>query len=292
MQMIMQPILLVLICKKTCAFLLRVGAFAVLVVFAHASYAAFPAKVVTGYWDTSHTYHTLGEPQPSIPMAAKELCRVWVHGATGNQLPPGYPYYSDAYYWMGPGWVCQVGWFIPKDRFVWTTVNKCPSGASASNGTCYCNGGYLQNASNDACYVSEVVEQPKVSQASVNSCQGEFGNPIRPLTGAKVDRLDTGVKIGAVDWVLTYDSSRFFTAAALGVPPKSYGDAAAFGPYWFMVNRTQSQVDAGQCKLVCQISMSPGVAACNAVAGGGLFGTAVGQATKAGVCSMVCGNGK
>ncbi|MCH7345366.1 RHS repeat-associated core domain-containing protein [Pelomonas sp. CA6] len=57
-------------------------------------------------------------------------------------------------------------------------------------------------------------------------------------------------------------------------------------------NRTQSQVDAGQCKLVCQISMSPGVAACNAVAGGGLVGTAVGQATKAGVCSMVCGNGK
>lgn len=54
-------------------------------------------------------------------------------------------------------------------------------------------------------------------------------------------------------------------------------------------NRTQSQIDVGQCKIVCQISLTPAVAACNVAAGGGLPGTALGQVSKAGICSLVCG---
>ena len=53
-------------------------------------------------------------------------------------------------------------------------------------------------------------------------------------------------------------------------------------------NRTTEQVEYGQCKLVCQIATSPGVAVCNAVLGGGLTGTAAGIAGKAGFCSWVC----
>lgn len=52
--------------------------------------------------------------------------------------------------------------------------------------------------------------------------------------------------------------------------------------------RTQSEVDRGQCKLVCQIVTSPPVAACNAIAGGGIPGMIAGTATKAGLCSVVC----
>ena len=54
-------------------------------------------------------------------------------------------------------------------------------------------------------------------------------------------------------------------------------------------NRTQSQIDVGQCKIVCQISLIPAVAACNVASGGGLPGAALGQVSKAGICSLVCG---
>ena len=54
-------------------------------------------------------------------------------------------------------------------------------------------------------------------------------------------------------------------------------------------NRTQSQIDVGQCKIVCQISLTPAVMACNVAAGGGLPGAALGQVSKAGICSLACG---
>jgi hypothetical protein len=53
-------------------------------------------------------------------------------------------------------------------------------------------------------------------------------------------------------------------------------------------NRTQAQIDYGQCKLVCNISATPAVAACNVAAGGGLPGAVVGNVTKMSVCSLVC----
>lgn len=53
-------------------------------------------------------------------------------------------------------------------------------------------------------------------------------------------------------------------------------------------NRNTSEVEYGQCKLVCQIVVSPPIAICNAVLGGGLLGTAAAAAGKAGFCSMVC----
>jgi hypothetical protein len=53
-------------------------------------------------------------------------------------------------------------------------------------------------------------------------------------------------------------------------------------------NRTQSQIDYGQCKLVCNIAAAAPVAACNAAAGGGIPGAIVGTAGRISVCAMVC----
>ena len=53
-------------------------------------------------------------------------------------------------------------------------------------------------------------------------------------------------------------------------------------------NRTQPQIDYGQCKLVCNIAAAAPVAACNAVAGGGIPGAILGTAGRMSVCAMVC----
>ena len=53
-------------------------------------------------------------------------------------------------------------------------------------------------------------------------------------------------------------------------------------------NRTQSQIDYGQCKLVCNIAAAPAVAACNVAAGGGIPGAVLGAAGRMSVCAMVC----
>ena len=53
-------------------------------------------------------------------------------------------------------------------------------------------------------------------------------------------------------------------------------------------NRTQPQIDYGQCKLVCNIAAAAPVAACNAVAGGGIPGAILGTAGRLSVCAMVC----
>lgn len=53
-------------------------------------------------------------------------------------------------------------------------------------------------------------------------------------------------------------------------------------------NRTQKEIDYGQCKMVCQISLAVPVAMCNAALGGGLLGTAGAAVAKGGACSWVC----
>jgi RHS repeat-associated protein len=53
-------------------------------------------------------------------------------------------------------------------------------------------------------------------------------------------------------------------------------------------NRNQSEIDYGQCKMVCQISLAVPVAACNAALGGGLLGTAGAAVAKGGACSWAC----
>ncbi|MNV82049.1 hypothetical protein D3C71_1757610 [compost metagenome] len=52
--------------------------------------------------------------------------------------------------------------------------------------------------------------------------------------------------------------------------------------------RSQKEIDKGQCKLVCQISLFVPVAACNIAAQGGRLGMALGTGAKAGICEMVC----
>jgi RHS repeat-associated protein len=53
-------------------------------------------------------------------------------------------------------------------------------------------------------------------------------------------------------------------------------------------NRTQPQIDYGQCKLVCNIAAAPAIAACNAALSGGIPGGVVGSAGRSSVCSLVC----
>jgi RHS repeat-associated protein len=53
-------------------------------------------------------------------------------------------------------------------------------------------------------------------------------------------------------------------------------------------NRNQTEIDYGQCKLVCQISLAVPVAACNAALGGGWQGTASGIFAKQGICKIIC----
>ena len=53
-------------------------------------------------------------------------------------------------------------------------------------------------------------------------------------------------------------------------------------------NRTQKEMDYGQCKLVCQTSLLAPVAICNAIAGGGLAGAVAGAVAKGGLCTWVC----
>ena len=53
-------------------------------------------------------------------------------------------------------------------------------------------------------------------------------------------------------------------------------------------NRTQPQIDYGQCKVVCNIAAAVPVAACNAAFGGGIPGAILGAAGRMSVCAMVC----
>jgi RHS repeat-associated protein len=53
-------------------------------------------------------------------------------------------------------------------------------------------------------------------------------------------------------------------------------------------NRSRKEMDFGQCKMVCQISLLVPVAMCNAAAGGGLAGTAAAAVAKSGLCTWVC----
>lgn len=53
-------------------------------------------------------------------------------------------------------------------------------------------------------------------------------------------------------------------------------------------NRNPEEVDFGQCKMVCQISLLVPVAICNAAAGGGLPGTFAAALGKGGLCTWVC----
>lgn len=53
--------------------------------------------------------------------------------------------------------------------------------------------------------------------------------------------------------------------------------------------RTQSQIDVGQCKLVCQMAATLPVAACNKALGGNIItGLVGGGAVKKGMCSHIC----
>lgn len=53
-------------------------------------------------------------------------------------------------------------------------------------------------------------------------------------------------------------------------------------------SRTDQQIQFGQCKLVCNIAATVPVAACNAVAGGGIPGAILGTTGKISACAMVC----
>lgn len=65
-------------------------------------------------------------------------------------------------------------------------------------------------------------------------------------------------------------------------------ECAAGLPRAHSENRPNFEIQIGQCKLSCQVILSPPVAICNLVLGGGLPGWTIGQVGKWGICELVC----
>jgi len=94
---------------------------------------------------------------------------------------------------------------------------------------CVCHAGYASNAAGTAC-----VPLKKVFQTNrPPECREKAGNPILPLRGTKVEVVPTGVTIGGVGLVLTYDSSRRpATVTSLYSDQFAPEDAVSFGTLW------------------------------------------------------------
>jgi len=111
-------------------------------------------------------------------------------------------------YVFGTGTRTALGSFVKT-----TLAAVCPAN-STGNGTtpptsCVCNTGYRPNASADACAPLYLI--PRASnpppQACPNLADQGAGNPIYPLRGVKRETVDTGVQLGGLSLVFTYDST-------------------------------------------------------------------------------------
>lgn len=81
----------------------------------------------------------------------------------------------------------------------------CPSNAEITEGGCACPDGLEPNAAGTQCMPVEAAWQ---ASAPLGSCADPGKkNPIFPLRGVKQETVDTGLSIGGIPFVLTYDST-------------------------------------------------------------------------------------
>jgi hypothetical protein len=118
------------------------------------------------------------------------------------------------------------------------------------------------------------------------------GGKVDPELAAYI-QANTGGASSAYKWVTPIPSDPVDPNASIKMtvsPSWNYMGANSAGMPSGVItdNRTQAQIDAGQCKLVCGIAGAPITATANALTAGGLQGTAAFTAAKSAVCTYIC----
>lgn len=113
------------------------------------------------------------------------------------------------------------------NRAVGASKQACPSNAIDTAGGCICPAGLEPNAAGTQCIAVEVAWQ---LSAPLGRCADpEKSNPIYPLRGVKQEPVDTGLSIGGIALVLTYDSTAQLPRAAEG-PRHTSGTTGTSAP--------------------------------------------------------------
>lgn len=98
-----------------------------------------------------------------------------------------------------------------------------------NDGSCYCKDGRSWDDTRRACVTIE--ERNETNQPQACPKVVVTGNPIYPLTGAKKEFVRTGLTLGGLELVLTYDSSGKLPSGQ-AIPASELTELNAFGPLW------------------------------------------------------------
>lgn len=128
----------------------------------------------------------------------------------------------------GSGYTIWGGWWCTR----YSAPDNCQDWVAIAGYACASNS--LWDLDNSACL--GVIDVYRLWPRSPDSCSSgsssgsdpSFGNPIKPLIGAKVETLETGISLAGIPLVLKYDSSRYQILALTGSPQ----DVPAVGPLW------------------------------------------------------------
>jgi YD repeat-containing protein len=153
--------------------------------------------------------------------------------AASTSTPEGVTSYCNTH--IRPAWIpsghaisssldsVNYGTRLVVSTCVWS---NCPANSKYGMGGCTCDKGFAQVSGQNICAkfeLKDTTQEPKSCKVPV------FGNPISPLTGSKVETVGTGVEIGGIELVLTYDS----VSKAPGSVASAYTHLPSFGELWF-----------------------------------------------------------
>ncbi|WP_164483773.1 MULTISPECIES: LamG-like jellyroll fold domain-containing protein [unclassified Polaromonas] len=118
-------------------------------------------------------------------------------------------------------------------------TSYCPENSELSGSECICkeSEGYIQVGAQNFCSKRNEVDATQVPPTSPlakacpapKSSNPEYGNPIYPLTGSKVEPVPTGIEIGGIALSLAYDS----VSKTPGSVSSAYSHLPSFGELWF-----------------------------------------------------------
>ncbi|WP_158307824.1 LamG-like jellyroll fold domain-containing protein [Ramlibacter tataouinensis] len=100
-----------------------------------------------------------------------------------------------------------------------------------SDGACYCKYGLSWDDNRRECVNIQEIDNTRKPPSGGCSAQPGLGNPIHPLTGAKRDFVKTGIAVGGLELVLTYDST-IKSPSTHAYMPSEVVDPNAFGLLW------------------------------------------------------------